>query len=38
MAIKATILSSALFGLVSGSATSNVLTSGAFTITAMRKP
>lgn len=37
MAIKATILSSALFGLVSGSATSNVLTSGAFTITAMRK-
>lgn len=37
MAIKATILSSALFGMVSGSATSNVLTSGAFTITAMRK-
>lgn len=37
VAIKATILSSALFGMVSGSATSNVLTSGAFTITGMRK-
>lgn len=37
VAIKATIVSSAMFGLVSGSATSNVLTSGAFTITGMRK-
>ncbi|MBW6419752.1 TRAP transporter fused permease subunit [Celeribacter sp. PS-C1] len=37
MAIKATIVSSGLFGMVSGSASSNVLTSGAFTIQAMRR-
>ncbi|MDN2584285.1 TRAP transporter fused permease subunit [Aquibium sp. ELW1220] len=37
VAIKATIISSALFGTVSGSATSNVLTSGAVTITGMRR-
>lgn len=36
-AIKATVISSALFGLVSGSATSNVVTSGAFTIPAMKR-
>lgn len=35
--IKATILSSALTGMVSGSATSNVLTSGPMTIPAMRQ-
>ncbi len=37
VAIKATVVSSALFGLVSGSATSNVLTSGTFTILGMRR-
>jgi TRAP transporter 4TM/12TM fusion protein len=37
VAIKATIISSALFGTVSGSATSNVLTSGSVTITGMRR-
>jgi TRAP transporter 4TM/12TM fusion protein len=36
-AIKATVISSALFGLISGSATSNVVTSGAFTIPAMKR-
>lgn len=35
--IKATVLSSALSGMVSGSATANVLTSGAMTIPAMRQ-
>jgi len=35
--IKATVISSALFGLISGSATSNVVTSGAFTIPAMKR-
>jgi TRAP transporter 4TM/12TM fusion protein len=37
VAIKATIISSALFGTVSGSATSNVLTSGSVTIGGMRR-
>ncbi|HSF64304.1 MAG TPA: TRAP transporter large permease subunit, partial [Paracoccaceae bacterium] len=37
VAIKATVISSALFGTVSGSATSNVLTSGAATILGMRR-
>jgi TRAP-type uncharacterized transport system fused permease subunit len=37
VAIKATIISSALFGTVSGSATSNVLTSGNVTIGGMRR-
>lgn len=37
VAIKATVISSAMFGLVSGSATSNVLTSGTFTILGMRR-
>ncbi|WBL31702.1 TRAP transporter fused permease subunit [Sinirhodobacter sp. HNIBRBA609] len=37
VAIKATVVSSGLFGMVSGSATSNVLTSGAFTILGMRR-
>lgn len=36
-AIKATVISSALFGMISGSATSNVVTSGAFTIPAMKR-
>ncbi len=36
-AIKATVISSALFGIISGSATSNVVTSGAFTIPAMKR-
>lgn len=35
--IKATVISSALFGTVSGSATSNVLTSGNVTILGMRR-
>jgi TRAP transporter 4TM/12TM fusion protein len=37
VAIKATVISSALFGVISGSATSNVVTSGAFTISAMTR-
>lgn len=37
VAVKATIISSALFGVISGSATSNVVTSGTFTITAMKR-
>lgn len=37
VAIRATVVSSGLFGMVSGSATSNVLTSGAFTIPAMQR-
>jgi len=35
--IKATVISSALFGVISGSATSNVVTSGTFTIPAMTR-
>ncbi len=36
-AIKVAVLSSALFGTISGSATSNVMTSGTFSIASMRK-
>ncbi|WP_010137255.1 TRAP transporter large permease subunit, partial [Oceanicola sp. S124] len=36
-AIKVTVLASGLFGTISGSATSNVLTSGAFSIPGMRR-
>ena len=36
-AIKACVVASGLFGTISGAATSNVMTSGAFTIPAMRK-
>ncbi|MBY6153795.1 TRAP transporter fused permease subunit [Vannielia litorea] len=36
-AIKVAVLSSALFGTISGSATSNVMTSGTFSITSMRR-
>jgi TRAP transporter 4TM/12TM fusion protein len=36
-AIKACVISSGLFGTISGAAISNVLTSGAFTIPGMRK-
>jgi TRAP transporter 4TM/12TM fusion protein len=36
-AIKVAVIASALFGTISGSATSNVMTSGTFSITSMRK-
>jgi TRAP transporter 4TM/12TM fusion protein len=37
IAIKATVISSGVFGMVSGSATSNVLTSGTYSINSMRR-